>query len=93
MCISKDLLARFYGSLDFSLRVLIHYRVLVMYGKPFDQFLIDEPWSVYDVLATSMGKHNADMFLHVLKNWLERHGCKLSLDDIKNFLSKKELWT
>lgn len=92
MCVSKDLLAKFYGSLDFSLRTMIHYRVLSIYGKPFDQILIEEPWRVYDVLVKAMGRHNADMFLNILKNWLEKNQCNVSLDELKKFLTSRERW-
>ncbi|MEL9991337.1 MAG: hypothetical protein QXP98_07885 [Thermoproteus sp.] len=93
MCITKDLLVRFYGSLDFSLRTLIHYRVLTMFGKPFDYFILEEPWSVYDILTKALGRHNADLFVHMLKSWLDKNGCRLSIEEVKVFLSNKKTWS
>lgn len=47
MCITKELLVKFYGdSAFFAMRTLIHYRVLATFGKPFDYFLVEKPWRV-----------------------------------------------
>ncbi|MEZ0319565.1 MAG: hypothetical protein ABWK05_06210 [Pyrobaculum sp.] len=92
MCINKDLLVRFYSSINFSLRNLIHFRVLSTYGKPFDQFLVEEPWAAYDVLTRAMGKHNADLFVNMLRDWLEKNGCRITVEEVKKFLSSKEAW-
>jgi hypothetical protein len=43
MCLTRDLLVRFYGALNFSLCTLMHYRVLAAFGKPFDYFLVEGP--------------------------------------------------
>ncbi|MFN3805193.1 MAG: hypothetical protein ACK4SY_09065 [Pyrobaculum sp.] len=74
MCLNRDLLIKFYGGLDMSLRVLIHYRVMLAFGKPFDQFLLEEPWRTYEVLSKALGVHNAELFATMLKNWLEKNG-------------------
>ncbi len=51
MCITKELLAKFYSdSAFFAMRTLIHYRVLATFGRPFDYFLVEEPWLAYEVL-------------------------------------------
>jgi len=92
MCVTREALVKFYGSLSFSLRMLIHYRVLAATGKPFDYFLVEEPWSVYVVLERVMGVHNAELFLYMLKRWLEKNGCLKTVEEIKNYLTKRELW-
>jgi len=46
MYLTKELLVRFYGVLNFSLRTLVHYRMLAAFRKPFDYFLVEEPWRV-----------------------------------------------
>ena len=65
MCITKELLAKFYGdSAFFAMRTLIHYRVLATFGKPFEYFLVEEPWRVYAVLekqsANTMQNYSSD---------------------------------
>jgi len=92
MCMTRESLVKFYGSLSFSLKTLIHYRVLAATRKPFDYFLVEEPWSVYGVLERAMGVHNAELFLYMLKRWLEKNSCLKSVEEIKNYLTKRELW-
>ena len=54
------------------MRTLIHYRVLATFGKPFDYFLVEEPWRVYEVLEKTLGRHNAELFLRLLTDWLRK---------------------
>ncbi len=64
-CPTKDLLIKFYGWLNFSLRTLLHYRMLATFGKPFDYSLVEEPWRVHEVLEKAVGRHNAELILHI----------------------------
>jgi len=64
MCLTRDLLVRFYGALNFSLCTLVHHRVMVAFGKPFDYFLVEEPWRVYEVLEKAVGRHSAELVKH-----------------------------
>jgi len=92
MCMTREALVKFYGSLSFSFRTLIYYRVLAATKKPFDYFLVGEPWSVYEVLAKAMGVHNAELFVYMLKHWLEKNGCLKTVEEMKSYLTKRELW-
>jgi GNAT superfamily N-acetyltransferase len=92
MCLTRDLLARFYGSLDFSLRALIHYRVMTALGRPFDYFLVEEPWRALEVLERALGRHNAELLLNMLAEWLRRNGCVLPREQLARYLSSREAW-
>ena len=93
MCITKDLLAKFYGdSAFFAMRTLIHYRVLATFGKPFDYFLVEEPWRVYEVLEKAIGRHNAELFLRLLTDWLRKNGCNATPEEVKRALSNRSAW-
>ena len=92
MCLTRETLVKFYGSLSFSLRTLIHHRVLAATKKPFDYFLVEEPWSVYGVLERAMGVHNAELFVYMLKHWPEKNGCLKSVEDIRKYLRERGLW-
>jgi len=92
MCLTREALVEFYRKLFFSFRTLIYYRVLAATGRPFEYFVVEEPWSVYEVLVKAMGVHNAEFFLYMLKHWLEKNGCRMSVEEIKSYLTKRELW-
>ncbi len=93
MCITKELLAKFYGdSAFFAMRTLIHYRVLATYGKPFDYFLVKEPWLAYEVLEKTLGRHNAELFLRLLTDWLRKNGCNATPEEVKRALSDRSAW-
>ena len=92
MCLTKELLVRFYGALYFSLRTLVHYRVLAAFGKPFDYFLVEEPWRVYEVLEEATGKHNTELFINILTDWLRKNGCNVTQDQVLRFLTAREAW-
>ena len=93
MCITKELLAKFYGdSAFFAMRTLIHYRVLATYGKPFDYFLVKEPWLAYEVLEKTLGRHNAELFLRLLTDWLKKNGCNATPEEVRRALSDRSAW-
>ena len=92
MCITRDLLVRFYGALNFSLRTLVHHRVMVAFGKPFDYFLVEEPWRVYEVLEKAVGRHSAELVVNILTDWLRRNGCNVTLEEVRRALSDKSAW-
>jgi len=92
MCITQDLLVRFYGVLNFSLRALVHYRVLAAFGKPFDYFLVEEPWRVYEVLEKALGRHNAELVINILTDWLRKNGCNVTRDQVLRYLTAREAW-
>jgi len=93
MCITKELLAKFYGdSAFFAMRTLIHYRVLATFGKPFDYFLVEEPWRVYEVLEKTLGRHNAELVINVLTDWLRKNGCNATPEELRRALSDKSVW-
>jgi hypothetical protein len=93
MCITRELLAKFYGdSAFFAMRALIHYRVLATYGKPFDYFLVKEPWLAYEVLEKTLGRHNAELFLRLLTDWLRKNGCNATPEEVKRALSDRSAW-
>jgi hypothetical protein len=93
MCVDKELLVKFYGDPSFtSLRVLLNYRALSAVGKSFDYFLLEEPWRVYEVLEKALGRHNAELFLRMLSEWLRRNGCDTSLEELRLRLSDRSLW-
>ena len=92
MCLTRDLLVRFYGTLNFSLRTLVHYRVLAAFGKPFDYFLVEEPWRVYEVLEKAVGRHNAELVVNILTDWLRRNGCNVTPEEVRRALSDKSAW-
>jgi hypothetical protein len=93
MCITKELLAKFYGdSAFFAMRTLIHYRVLATYGKPFDYFLVKEPWLAYEVLEKTLGRHNAELFLRLLTDWLRKNGCNATPEEVRRALSDRSAW-
>ena len=93
MCITKELLAKFYGdSAFFAMRTLIHYRVLAAFGRPFDYFLVEEPWRVYAVLEKAVGRHNAEIFLRLLTEWLRKNGCNATPEEGKRALSDMSAW-
>ncbi len=92
MCLTRDLLVRFYGSLNFSLRALVHYRVLAVFGRSFDYFLVEEPWRVYEVLEKAVGKHNTELILHILTDWLRKNGCNTTQNHVLRYLSNREAW-
>ncbi len=81
MCITRDHLVRFYGALNFSLRTLVHYRVMIAFGKPFDYFLVEEPWRVYEV------PENAELVINILTDWLRRNGCNVTPEEVRRALS------
>jgi hypothetical protein len=92
MCITRDLLVRFYGALNFSLRIFVHYRVLAAFGKPFDYFLVEEPWRVYEVLEKAVGRHNAELVINILTDWLRKNGCNVTPEEVRRALSDKSAW-
>jgi hypothetical protein len=92
MCLTRDLLVRFYGALNFSLRTLVHYRVLATFGKPFDYFLVEEPWRVYEVLEKALGRHNAELVINILTDWLRKNGCSATPEEVRRALSDKSAW-
>ncbi len=93
MCITKELLAKFYGdSAFFAMRTLIHYRVLATFGRPLDYFLVEEPWRVYEVLEKALGRHNAELFLRLLIEWLRKNGCNATLEEVRRALSDRSAW-
>jgi hypothetical protein len=93
MCITKELLAKFYGdSAFFAMRTLIHYRVLVAFGRPFDYFLVKEPWLAYEVLEKAVGRHNAELFLRLLADWLRKNVCNATLEEVRRALSDMSAW-
>jgi hypothetical protein len=93
MCITKELLAKFYGdSAFFAMRALIHYRVLATYGRPFDYFLVEEPWLAYEVLEKTLGRHNAELFLRLLTDWLRKNGCNATPEEVRRALSDRSAW-
>ena len=93
MCITKDLLAKFYGdSAFFAMRTLIHYRVLATFSKPLDCFLVEEPWRVYEVLEKTLGRHNAELFLRLLTDWLRKNGCDATPEEVRRALSDRSAW-
>ena len=91
-CVTRELLVRFYSRLSFSLRVMVHYRVVSTYGKPFNFFLMEEPWRVYEVLERALGRHNAELVLRILSEWLGRNGCSTSPEELKRILSDRGYW-
>ncbi len=93
MCITRELLAKFYGdSAFFAMRTLIHYRVLATFGKPFDYFLVEEPWRVYEVLEKAVGRHNAELIVNILTDWLRRNGCNATPEEARRALSDRSAW-
>jgi ATP-dependent phosphoenolpyruvate carboxykinase len=78
--------------LNFSLRTLVHSRVSAAFGKPFDYFLMEEPWRVYEVLKKALGKHNAELFINILTDWLRRNGCEVTRDQVLRYLTAREAW-
>jgi len=93
MCITKELLAKFYGdSAFFALRLFIHYRVLATFGRPFDSFLVEEPWRVYEVLEKAIGKHNAELFLQLLTEWFRKNGFNATPQVVWRALSDRSAW-
>ncbi len=93
MYITKELLAKFYGdSAFFAMRTLIHYRVLATFGKPFDYLLVEEPWRVYAVLEKAVGRHNAELFLRLLTDWLRKNGCNATPEEVRRALSDRSAW-
>jgi hypothetical protein len=93
MCITKEYLIKFYGdSAFFAMRTLIHYRVLATFGKPFDYFLVEEPWRSYEVLEKAVGRHNTELFLRLLTEWLRKNGCNATLEDVRRALSDRSAW-
>jgi hypothetical protein len=91
-CPTKDLLVRFYGSLNLSLRTLVHYKVLAAFGKPFDYFLVEEPWQAYEVLEKAVGAHNAELILYMLTDWLRKNGCNITPEELRRALSDGSFW-
>jgi len=84
---------KFYGdSAFFAMRTLIHYRVLATFGKPFDYFLVEEPWRVYEVLENTLGRHNAELFLRLLTDWLRKNGCNATPEEVRRALSDRSAW-
>ncbi len=92
MCLTGDLLVRFYDALNFSLRTLVHYRVMVASGRPFDYFLVEEPWRVYEVLEKAVGRHNAELVINILTDWLRKNGCNATPEEVRRALSDKSAW-
>ncbi len=92
MCITRYLLVRFYGALNFSLRSLVHYRVIVAFEKPFEYFLMEEPWRVYEVLEKAIGRHNAKLVVNILTDWLRKNGCNMTQDQVLRYLTAREAW-
>jgi hypothetical protein len=93
MCITRELLAKFYGdSAFFAMRTLIHYRVLATFGKLFNYFLVEEPWRAYEVLEKTLGRHNAELFLRLLTDWLRKNGCNATPEEVRRALSDRSAW-
>ncbi len=92
MCLTGDLLVRFYDALNFSLRTLVHYRVMVASGRPFDYFLVEEPWRMNEVLEKAVGRHNAELVINILIDWLRRNGCNVTRDQVLRYLTAREAW-
>ncbi|WP_052883132.1 hypothetical protein [Thermoproteus tenax] len=93
VCLTKELLVKFYSSMDFSLRALIHYKSLAAFGYPFDKILLEEPWRTYGALRELLGDHNAQLILSMMSKWLNKNGCSLDIEKLKKYLSDRGLWT
>lgn len=91
-CLTKELLLRFFAEAPVSLRALMHYRVLAAFGKPFDYFLVEEPWRAYEVLEKALGRHNADLITRAISDWLRKNGCPASPAEVKKALSERSYW-
>ncbi|MCU7787698.1 hypothetical protein ODS41_07190 [Pyrobaculum sp. 3827-6] len=92
MCVTKELLLRFYAEASFSWRVMAHYRILATYGKPLDYYITEEPWRLYEVLEKAMGRHNAELMLRILSDWLSKNGCAITPEELRKILSNKNYW-
>ncbi len=92
MCLTKELLLRFYSSMDYTLRFLIHFKSMTTLGYPFDKILAEEPWRTYEALVRLMGQHNADVIITLLSNWLRRNGCYLDPEALRRYLSDRGAW-
>ena len=92
MCLTRGLLVRFYGSLDFSLRFLLHFRSQSALGYPFDKVLVEEPWKTYETLVRLVGRHNAEVLLGMLHRWLNENGCSMDPETLRKYLTTREMW-
>lgn len=92
-CITKDLLLKFFAEAPISLRALVHYRVVSVFGKPFDYYLLEESCRVYEVLEKALGRHNADLITKAISDWLRKNGCSAAAEEVKKALSEKSYWS
>ena len=95
-CISnlKLFLVKVYSSLDIYTRSLVEHR-LRKAGRPsLDQLILNEPWTVYTALSSTLSRHNADALIAKIHRAIlsSTHSRKLDLEELKNALSNREEW-
>ncbi|MEM0483749.1 MAG: hypothetical protein QW434_03470 [Pyrobaculum sp.] len=88
MCLTSDSVLKFYEELDAPLKLLIHYRLKAKFGKTFQEIVSEDPHNVYKALSKALGVHNAELFLHMLYNWLLKKNCATELKYVEMFLGK-----
>lgn len=91
-CITKELILRFYAESSLYWRTLVYYRLMAAFGKPLDYYIMEEPWRLYQVLEKALGRHNAELTLHILSHWLSRNGCPTTPEELKKILSDEIYW-
>ncbi len=82
-CLNKNLLVKSYDALHTPLRATVHYRTLAIFGKPFNYFLTEEPWRVYEVLEKAVGRHGAELVINIFADWLRRNGCNVTQEELR----------
>jgi len=44
------------------------------------------------VLEKVVGRHNAELFLRLLTEWLRKNGCNATLEEVRRALSDRSAW-
>lgn len=70
--IEDKTLLKFWYSLESSYRAVIDTRMRRTFGVSFEELALKRPGDVYDALVKAVGPHNADVFMIMYANWLNK---------------------
>jgi len=44
------------------------------------------------VLEKAVGRHNAELVVNILTDWLRKNGCNVTQDQVLRYLTAREAW-
>jgi hypothetical protein len=47
---------------------------------------------LYEVLEKALGRHNAELVINILTDWLKKNGSNVTRDQVLRYLTAREAW-